>query len=91
MITTYINGAYVGERTMKDISRIRADKCRRACNEQRAAQADHMVYARYIYNADGNVTTAHFYTPTPMTDAEFDDYLSNILESSHVYALHRKE
>lgn len=69
---TFTDDNFQGYLTMKEIHKLRNEAQRLALEKQKTTNADHMVYAHYDLDKNGDIETVWLYSGEAFTDAEFD-------------------
>lgn len=83
---TIMNGAFVGYYDMRTIKAMESEAQKYAMRIMEDENPDHVIYAYYNYNAEGEIETAYI-NILPKSDAELEEIAS--LSNYRICALHR--
>lgn len=85
---TFTDDNFQGFLTMKEIHKLRDEAKQLAREKQKTVNADHMVYASYDLDRNGEIETVWLYSGVAYTDAEFErvERLTDI----QVFAHHKR-
>jgi len=80
---------FYGGVPMDDLPKLKEEYRAHALQVLEAGKADHVAYCHIEYDADGNCTSADFYSGLEMDDATFYERTSTIPGTDYIGAVHR--